>query len=383
MNDIPKITFSKKTRPMHINWNEFLIEIPEGFNGLCSIYVNHPSEDINEDIMKLEGIKRISGLERLIIRSEDYRIAEYFNTLLKGIDVNKEFTLMNDFEFKDRSYINFNKLDYDKVIVPLDYLMYGINTEGITQYSSGNNKEKENFGEEIGFEKNNFNLIEKIDQVIEEIVEGIPLEELDDIDKSILISNWIQDNIQYINGRVSKVKGDKYICDKFHGELLDIYDILSAIENKTVVCDAIAKLTLVLLTHPKINCKANMANASDHAYVIQNIDGKEYVVDNTWNITRNPNKMGESLKASEFSNQYLLVGQDKINENENTIENHTQKGIYRNCISEIGISRERIEKSVEKLKGYGVEFSYSKPPKYVQYKQREEKDKSNIIPELE
>ena len=37
------------------------------------------------------------------------------------------------------------------------------------------------------------------------------------------------------------------------------------------------------------------------------IDGKQYVVDNTWEITRNPNKMEDSLKAKSFSYEYLLI----------------------------------------------------------------------------
>ena len=44
-----------------------------------------------------------------------------------------------------------------------------------------------------------------------------------------------------------------------------------------------------------------------------NIDGKNYYVDNTWCITRNPNKYEDILKATEFTDKYLLFGSDTAN----------------------------------------------------------------------
>lgn len=65
-----------------------------------------------------------------------------------------------------------------------------------------------------------------------------------------------------------------------------------------------------------------------HTYFVQVIDGKQYVVDNTWGITRNSNKMGEALKAKSFSDEYLLIGNDKLNESEDIRKHHISYGCH-------------------------------------------------------
>ena len=54
------------------------------------------------------------------------------------------------------------------------------------------------------------------------------------------------------------------------------------------------------------------------------MDGKDYYIDNTWNITRNPNKFEETLKAREFTTKYTLFGSDTAK----IIGHHISKVLY-------------------------------------------------------
>ena len=370
-------TISKNNYPCIINWNDFKINIPDNFNGICNIYVDILNGNIQENIKKIEKIKKIPNLKEVNIYSSDYRVARVFNSLLKGFNVIKKFNLLNDFEFKERSEIDFSKLDYNEVNVPFDYIMYGIKHIGINNYSSGQNKNNI-FSITGEYQENHSNIQEKVNSIIDEIFGQIPLEKLDDIDKSVLVSNWIQKNIQFVEGYISEVGEKKYICDDIIDGKKFPYpdgngDILQIANNHFGVCRGIARLSVALLSNPKVGCKCNMANTSNHAFFTQIINNKTYVVDNTWCITRNPHHMGESLKAASFSDEYLLIGEDKINENEDILSHHTRENIYKEEINHNSISRERIKQSIKKLKKLGVSFEYNNPPIIIQY---EEKTKS-------
>ena len=60
-------------------------------------------------------------------------------------------------------------------------------------------------------------------------------------------------------------------------------------------------------------------------------------------------------------------GNDKLNENEDIRTHHINYGCHEYHIEDTGISRERIKKSVEKLRSMGVEFEYNEPPVVNQY----------------
>lgn len=354
-----------------INWRDFLLECPESFSGMCSIYVEKLDGNVQRDLDKISQIKALAGLNRIEVISSDFRIADYFDKLLEGFEGRKEFDLLNDLEIRDRANIDFSKFHYDEVTVPYDYLMYIKNSEGIHKYSTTNFKSGKII--ESGESKQYAypDMKEKIDSIIDEIFGNLAMEALDDVDKSVLVSNWIQKNIQFIEGKISTVKNKRYICEDFNSKD-DIEDVKTIMDKKFGVCNGIAKLSVALLSNPRVGCKCNMAHSPGHAYFTQIIDGKTYVTDNTWCISRNPNHMKDSLKASEFSSEYLLIGQDKINENESTLAYHTRYGIYSGKIEKQGISGERIEQSVQKLKSLGVDFSYNQPPIFIQHEEQKE-----------
>lgn len=291
---------------------------------------------------------------------------------MREFEGKKEFNLLNDLEIKNRQGIDFSTLNYDEVTVPFDYLMHGISQEKINKYNLINFKRGNIVTVDFNQQKNYPELVEKINHITDEILEGLPVEKLNDIDKSVLVSNWIQKHIQFIEGKVSNVGNKKFICENLT-ENEDKEDIMTVITKKYGVCNGIAKLSAALLNSPKMNCVCNIAYSPGHAYCTQNIDGELCIIDNTWCITRNPNHIDGSLKAGSFSDEYLLIGEDKVNENENTLFYHTRIGIYKGAISKKGIPRERIKQSVEKLKTLGVEFSYTEPPIFIQYEEVNDK----------
>lgn len=356
-----------------INWNEFSIKLPENFSGTCCVYIDSLNGDTQGDLEKISQIKNIQGLKVVEISSRDFRVAEYFNLLLKDFEGSKKFDLLNDFEIQNREKIDFSTLNYDEVTVPFDYFMYGIVQKGITSYNIVNSRRNNIVTVDSSQQKPYPNMQDKINSIIDEIFSQLPIEQLDDVDKNVLVSNWIQRNIQFIEGKVSNVGNRKFICDDFEATD-DREDIMTIIDKRFGVCNGISKLSVALLSNPRVGCKCNMAHSPGHAYFTQTIDGIPYVTDNTWCITRNPNYIDGSLKASSFSDEYILIGQDKINEDENTLFHHTRDGIFKGTIPEKGISRERIKQSIEKLRTLGVDFSYTEPPIFVQHEEIKEKE---------
>lgn len=253
-----------------------------------------------------------------------------------------------------------------------DYIMYGINPNGITAYNLVNLKRDNIVTIGRNQQKAYPNIQDRVNGIIDEIFGQLPMEQLDEIDKNVLVSNWIQRYIQFIDGKISNSGGKRFICDDFNATD-DREDIMTILDKHFGVCNGIAKLFVALLSNPRVGCKCNMAHSPGHAYFTQIIGDFPYVTDNTWCITRNPQHANGCLKSSSFSDEYILIGQDKINEDEDTLFHHTRDGIFKGTIFEHGIPRDRIKQSIEKLRALGVDFSYDEPPVFIQHEEVKEK----------
>jgi len=368
-----KIVCNSNSEPCNINWNNFSIRLPKKFSGTCHIYIDALNGDTQSDLDKISQINNIQGLEELQIYSKDFRVAEYFNLLLKDFKGIKVFNLLNDLEIRNRNEIDFSTLNYNGVTVPFDYIMYGIEPKGIKYYNLVNYRQDNIIKVNSNQQKAYPDIQDKVNIIIDEIFGQLPMEQLDEIDKNILVSNWIQKNIQFVEGKISNAGGKRFICDEF--EATDMgEDIMTVLNKRFGMCNAIAKLSVALLSNPRVGCKCNYAHSPGHAYFTQIIDDVTYITDNTWSITRNPNRMNESLKAAAFSDKYILIGEDKISEDDDTLVHHTRDGIFKGAISKQGIPRERINQSIEKLKTLGVDFSYKEPPIFVQHEESQEQE---------
>ena len=352
-----------------INWNNFELNIPENFTGMCYIYVNGLSGSVHDDIEKITKIKNINGINEIIISSNNFEVAKYFNLLLKGFDGKKIYNLLNDFDIKNRTELDFSNLNYEEVTIPFDYIMYIKQIKGITGYNLMHTTNKNIITIDTNKQKSYPNIQEIVNSIIDEIFGRLPMNQLDDIDKSVLVSNWIQKNIQFIKGKITNVAGRLFICDDYEPSD-DTEDIMTVANKHFGVCNGIAKLSVALLSNPRVGCKCNMVRSPGHAYFTQIIDNEIYGVDNTWCITRNPNHVDECLMAASFSDTYLLIGKDKLNEDEDTMSHHLRQGIYKGEITQKSLPRERIHQSIEKLKALGVSFEYHEQPIFIQYEEK-------------
>ena len=90
-----KIKIEGIKSPININWNEFEnIDIPENFSGVCRIYVEDLTGDIGEDVRKFKELQSIQGLNEIIVNSKDFKVAEYFETVLKTLKLTLIVPLM-------------------------------------------------------------------------------------------------------------------------------------------------------------------------------------------------------------------------------------------------------------------------------------------------
>ena len=359
----------------YCNWSNLNIKIDlKKFNGNIIINFDSISDNIEEELIKVKEILSIEKLNKITFTSEKYEYAKIISKLFEKVNVRKRFELINDFQIRNRNEIDFSVLTFDEVVIPYDYYMYIKNKKGITEYGYRyvNNNGVVTYDSSRDSVLSLTGIDYKIEQVLDEIFSGIDINELTEVDKSVLISNWLQKNIQFLEGKESKVGDKVFICDDYN-EIYDLENSLTLLDKHIGVCAAFSKVSLFLLTHPKVGCICNLVPVSGHLFFIQDIYNHKYAIDNTWCVTRNKKHYvdefgNESLKAMAFNDEYLLFGQEKIEESEDIKKYHTANSYLGNFnISLSDFSRDIIKKSVEKLTQLGVEFYYDINPMYIQY----------------
>lgn len=369
-----------------ILFSQFNTQMVDNFSGSCCLTIDKfDYGNLDKEIDKFINLIEIPGLKELTIFSSDIDVFKIFELIRERSD--KKFELNYFLEKsnqvnleKIREFCNLKnsnkKLSYEYIMhikndesnINLSYFsVFGRNDSYLYYASNGENS--------ITLHPSSFkgisDLQKKIYQIIDEIFKGINIDELSDLDKSILVSNYIQNNIQYIEGKSSFGDNKEYICEKIinkNGESHYLINLLNG--NNYGVCGPISLLTVLLLDNPIVKCNCQFIDAgmfSGHYFTTQIIDGKEYIIDNTWNITRNKDKYDGSLKARSFSYDYLLIGQDKLNESEDIANHHIPQTKYLYPIEFESIPKEKIQASIEKLTRMGVKFDNYKPPIYEQY----------------
>lgn len=201
------------------------------------------------------------------------------------------------------------------------------------------------------FKSSNLSEISKI--TINQFVDRVNIMgDLDDIDKLVLISNYIQSSVQYYNGRITEANHKKYEVD------LDIsreeYSRANTVfENNIGNCNAISGAFVLLAD--SIGVKGlDKVDVGDHSYCIMQYKRKIFCIDPTWGCSRNENQVEGSPKATKFSDEYIMVSLNDFTEHHIvekmliTDENLATEKIDRNI----------IQNSVQKLKSKGVRFEY-------------------------
>ena len=137
----------------------------------------------------------------------------------------------------------------------------------------------------------------------------------DDLQKTLLISNYLQRHVQYVDyGNMSEGLQGIYITDSGSIEVgNNVHSPLTVLEQHFGICEGIANATTMLLNNPSFDVNVRSVIGSKHAWNVVQIDGKFYLLDNTWAITRNKSQYEEALKAKTFDSNYFLFGADKAN----------------------------------------------------------------------
>lgn len=321
----------------------------EGIFSFSNFSIN---TDYDTLINNIELVKFLIYFKKVdYINCFDYESAIYLENNIEG---NFEISLIDDFKNVDRSYINPNKFQNHKLNVPLSYVMWAINIQEeilVKIFSSSTNYNM--------FSANGDESLEKsiLDEVTK-IVTSLNEEGLSDLDKVIIVSNYIQSKIQYVSDIISPADRNYSIEASPQEVSWNKTGLISTVINNNYgLCMAIANATTVLLNNPTMNVNIRSVFGSSHVWNIVNIDGNFYYIDNTWGITRNPNRVNEALKAQSFSDEYLLFG----NKTAIDIGHHEPETVVEGTVEQQDFNKAVIRQRVKKLSSK-VDFeNYSSP----------------------
>ena len=342
--------------PQYVDWNSFDITDTNATNVIISAH--DLKRDVSTDLEKLKTLKQMPNLQFLTINSDDFNVGIYMGELLKDLTIVKDFHLLDDFQDKDRSYIQANAIPKGVRFrsIPNSYIQWGANKKNLNYgFKKINNVPVVQFdtADTTPYYPSDEALAE-IDRVIADFSK-IP--NLTLIDKVVLVANYIQQNVQFVSGKVSHTIDGNYECEGYSYEKYGGVDsVNNVIFDKIGKCNCISRTMMLMLNNPTMNVSCRIANSPGHSYcsVYDDETGELYCIDPTWCISRNPNRFKDTLKASSFSDEFILIGQDKLS----TMDFHNTSNMLPKQFAEKSIDRDLIRQSIEKLQSYGISFDY-------------------------
>lgn len=303
--------------PMPVNLNKK--ELNESYRlsdfiGKDDEYINnsmyeHLLIDYTTLIDNIDLLKHILKLKNKKIICVDY---ESMIILDKILDKNIPIILLDDYTNKDRSYLDLQYFEKRNVIIPLSYVMWNMKLANDTniycfRYNNGN-MFSSNGDTTISKET-----ILKISDIVQKLDFGH-----DDIDNVLLVSNYLQERVQYIeDGGITVTSSGKFIVDAPKDAITreKVGSLKTVIDDNYGLCMAIANATTLLLNNPTMNVNVRSMFGSGHVWNLARIDNKQYYIDNTFGITRNKDKISFALKALSFDDKYVLFGKDELTPN--------------------------------------------------------------------
>lgn len=263
-----------------------------------------------------------------------------------------EIQLKDDLEMKDRSYIDFSLFKNTKLTIPSSYYMWGV--KNIDDSKSYITQES----------------ITEITRIVSMIAE-FP-EKLTDVEKIILIANYIQQYCEYIDGRIDRLNrtGEEFELVDNIGDNREVikklchnnyYQVGTNVEEPLfenyATCSGFAKLVVLFLNNPYIKIKAERVSGEGHAWNVVLVGDKYYNLDVTRAITYSPYRAPHNLRTLRFNSNYVLVGTDFLE-----IDGHEKRtssilGLHEE--SKQDFDRDYINFAIEHLKNTGlVQFEY-------------------------
>lgn len=342
--------------PQYVDWDSFDIKDMNATNVI--IYAHNLKRDVGTDLEKLKTLKQMPNLQFITINSDDFNIGIYMGELFKDLPLIKDFHLLDDFQDRDRSYIQAKAMPKGVRFrsIPNSYIQWGANKKNLNYgFQRINNVPVVQFDTaDTTPSYPSDEALAEIDRVISDFSK-IP--NLSFIDKVVLVANYLQQNVQFVSGKVSHTIDGNYECEGFSYEKYGGVDsVNNVIFDKIGKCNCISRTMMLMLNNPTMNVSCRIANAPGHSYcsVYDDETGELYCIDPTWCISRNPNKFKDTLKASSFSDEFILIGQDKLS----TMDFHNTSNVLPKQFAEKSIDRNLIRQSVEKLQSYGISFDY-------------------------
>ena len=341
INNVPK-HYTYKLRDFIGKSDEFIKTANTG-----TILVEYDILINNMDLLR----RIISILDISQINCLDYDSAVY---LEDNLETDIDLALVDDYQNKDRSYINTTRFKKHNFFVPLSYFMWGVKFEKSCNIRCLRYKEYDTMTSINGDNLLYKDILEKI----KEIIQSINSNELSDLDKCILVANYLQSKVQYVESGLKSYADKIYVIEADEEQVTSqkVGSINTVINENYGLCMAIANATTLLLNNPIMNVNVRSVYGDSHVWNIITLDGKQYYIDNTWGITRNINRVEGALKATSFSSDYLLFGSTTSN----SIGHHNSLCYYNGIIEQEDYSREVINTHVKVLSKSHSFTDYSK-----------------------
>ncbi len=237
------------------------------------------------------------------INVDSYETVKFINDHLKE-KKNLTISILDDYEMKDRSNISKSQIDKVSFSLPLSYIMWGIDFDDFT-YVSGVSYNK-NAMCYNGNETIDIDTLKRIKDIINDLKS---LGRFTDLQIIMLVSNYLQKNVEYIAENKEIGKDYIYSLDKPINHIEDEVGLIETVLFKKYgLCTGIANSTTVLLNNPTFRIDARTIFNQGHAFNIVRYNHKYYFLDNTWNITRSGNEFPKAVKVKEFNPKYILYG---------------------------------------------------------------------------
>lgn len=341
----------KEQRPRIYKFSELL---HQNYDVLKSnAYSGVDLDDLELVKNNLDFINKLIDIKYNVFYSFDYDLLKLIDEIVDK-DKHISLQLMDDYENKDRSYIDLASFENTTLEIPLPYAFW-INADQDLFVNDRISKENLYSSYQDGLSpirKQNLDLIRSEIYQLAGECRG-----LDDVEKIIIVSDYLQNRVQYINHDNKSVARDGIYITDLKMSTGSVGNISNVLFNRFGVCRGIADTTTVLLNNPLLNVNVRTVSGLSHSWNVVKLD-KNYHIDNTWCITRNPNRYQESLKARSFSGKYLLFGEKTARD----IGHHDIEVVAPN-IEDEDYNREELKQKVKKLETIhrGIFRNYDKP----------------------
>ena len=306
---LPPRSVSVKSIPTIYRFQDFIGKSDEEIKTRMSrsIYI----EDLHNLKRNFDLLKRILSFKQCDkLYSKNYQCLTFIESELKDYE-NVTLSLVDDYQNKDRSSLDFSVFQKTTGEIPFSYVLWNPILQE-TQHVSLYTMAKTLYPSTTAYNQISKETLKRIEEIVHHL--AMKYQGNSAIYKTMVVSDYLQDFVQYVDAdNISAGILGTYITDSFGRDIT----IPLTVNPETVlfehfgVCAGIGNATTLLLNNPSFNVWTRSMYGDNHVWnVVMLDDGQYYFVDNTWCITRNKHQYSESLKAASFSSDYLFFGSE-------------------------------------------------------------------------